>query len=184
MTSDDKKCCFIGHRTIKITDALTEKLKRIIEGLIVEEGVRCFLFGGRSEFDDLCHGIVTEYQTKYSNVYRIAYTCRSEYAMKNDEALRLSIKAKCFEGEIKSDRLLGSGSAAYVVRNREMIDASFFCVFYYDESYMPPKRKRSTRDQSTYQPKSGTRLAYEYAISKSKGDKKRVINTFRRCDLL
>ena len=59
-----------------------------------------------------------------------------------------------------------------------MIDDSDFCVFYYNEAYLPPRRKRSKRDLSTYQPKSGTRLAYEYAVQMSKKVEKVVINTY------
>jgi hypothetical protein len=59
-----------------------------------------------------------------------------------------------------------------------MIDASDYCIFYYNEAYQPPKRKRANRDLSTYQPKSGTRLAYEYAVQKSKKTGKAVINMF------
>ena len=54
-----------------------------------------------------------------------------------------------------------------------MIDDSDICVVYYDENYLPLRRKNSPRDISDYQPKSGTRIAYEYAIKKEK----RVINT-------
>ncbi len=42
----------------------------------------------------------------------------------------------------------------------------FFCVFYYNPSYLPPKRKHSKRDISEYQPKSGTALAFHYANSR------------------
>ncbi|MBQ8443844.1 MAG: hypothetical protein IJX25_00625 [Clostridia bacterium] len=53
-----------------------------------------------------------------------------------------------------------------------MIDDSEYCLFYYDEDYQPEKRKSSKRSVLYYQPKSGTRLAYEYAKRK----KKKVIN--------
>ena len=47
-----------------------------------------------------------------------------------------------------------------------MIDNSSYCVIYYDENYMPPMRKNSKRDLFDYQPKSGTKLAYDYAVKK------------------
>ena len=47
-----------------------------------------------------------------------------------------------YEDIKKSDRI------AYVERNQEMINASDFCVFYYNPSYLPPKRKYSKRDIS------------------------------------
>ena len=184
----DKRCCFIGHRTIELTDELTELLKGTIRRLILEEGVCYFLFGSRSAFDDLCHNIVTEFQKEYPHIVRVAYTRRSEYAVKAEEkeklerswasVLKTNVKLKDYDAEVQSDRVYSAGKASYVERNQEMIDDSDFCIFYYNEEYLPPKRKRTNRDLSTYQPKSGTRLAYEYAVQKSKKADKVVINMF------
>ena len=55
----EKTCCFFGHRKIDETEELKNKLSEIIENLIVNENVDTFLFGSKSEFDDLCHKIVT-----------------------------------------------------------------------------------------------------------------------------
>jgi len=183
-----KKCCFIGHRTIEQSDELLNMLNTTIRRLIIEEGVQYFLFGSRSAFDDLCHGIVTELQKEYPHLVRVAYTRRSEYAVKAEEKeqmerswsslLKRDVKLKDYDAEVQSERVYSAGKASYVERNREMIDASDFCIFYYDENYAPPQRKRANRDLSTYQPKSGTRLAYEYAVQKSKKTDKIIINSF------
>ena len=45
-----------------------------------------------------------------------------------------------------------------------MINKSDFCVVYYDENYAPPRRRNSRRDLTDYQPKSGTKVALDYAI--------------------
>lgn len=74
----DIRCCFIGHRKIKITEELKAKVKEVIEDLIVNHNVLIFLFGSRSDFDCLCHLVVTELKEKYPNIKRIDYTCRSE----------------------------------------------------------------------------------------------------------
>lgn len=184
----EKRCCFIGHRTIEQTDELLALLTNTIRRLILEEGVCYFLFGSRSAFDDLCHRIVTEFQQEFPNIVRVAYTRRSEYAVKAEEKVKMErtwatilkteVKLKDYDAEVQSDRVFSAGKASYVERNQEMIDDSDFCVFYYNESYLPPRRKRSNRDLSSYQPKSGTQLAYEYAIQKSKKTDKVVINTF------
>ena len=79
---------------------------------------------------------------------------------------------------MQSEKVYSAGKASYVERNQAMIDVSDFCIFYYNEEYQPPRRKRTNRDLSTYQPKSGTRLAYEYAVQKSKKADKVVINMF------
>jgi len=184
----EKRCCFIGHRTIEMTEDLVGIVRETVRRLILEEGVRYFLFGSRSQFDDLCHGIVTEFQKEYPNIVRVAYTRRSEYAVKAEEKeqmehswsalLKTDVKLKDYDAEVQSDRVYSAGKASYVERNQEMIDDSDFCVFYYNEGYMPPRRKRSSRDLTTYQPKSGTQLAYDYAVQKSKKGEKVVINTF------
>ena len=184
----EKRCCFIGHRTIVLTDELVTNIKNIICRLIVDEGVKYFLFGSRSEFDDLCHRIVTDYQKEYPHIVRVAYTRRSEYAVKKDEKekmekswsslLKTDVKLKDYDAEVQSDRVYSAGKASYVERNQEMIDASDYCIFYYNEAYQPPQRKRANRDLTSYQPKSGTRIAYEYAVQKSKKNDKIVINTF------
>ena len=188
MAEIETKCCFVGHRTIATSEELTENLTKTIERLIAEEGVKYFLFGSRSEFDDLCHRIVTDYQKEYPHIVRVAYTRRSEYAVKKDEKermekswsslLKTDVKLKDYDAEVQSDRVYSAGKASYVERNQEMIDASDYCIFYYNEAYQPPKRKRANRDFTTYQPKSGTRIAYEYAVQKSKKNDKIVINAF------
>jgi len=50
---------FFGHRNVVVAEELKEKLKAIIENLIVNHNVLTFLFGSRSNFDYLCHLVVT-----------------------------------------------------------------------------------------------------------------------------
>ena len=178
-----KVCCFIGHRKIERTDKLIKNLTSLIRGLIHEQGVNTFLFGSRSEFDDLCHEIVTELQKKNPQIKRIMYTCRSEYAVKKEEkeereriareVTKRDIKYKDYDGAMMSDRLWLAGKASYVERNQDMINASDYCVFYYDPQYQPPRRKYSKRSVGDYQPKSGTALAFEYAM---RGKRTKIIN--------
>ena len=59
---ESKACCFIGHRKIEKSVELTQRVRAVINDLIENKGVTTFLFGSRSEFDDLCHEIVTELQ--------------------------------------------------------------------------------------------------------------------------
>lgn len=59
-------------------------------------------------------------------------------------------------------------------RNQAMIMDSDICVFYCNNEYKPERRKESKRSIGTYQPKSGTLLAYEFAIQKEK----EIINLF------
>ena len=67
-----------------------------------------------------------------------------------------------------------AGKAAYVERNCEMIDRSSVCIIYYNTGYAPPCRKNSRHDLTDYQPKSGTKIAYDYARKK----KVKVLNIY------
>ncbi|MBQ7339700.1 MAG: hypothetical protein IJW43_02465 [Clostridia bacterium] len=51
--------CFIGHRTIQKNEELISSLKQTIIELI-NKGATTFLFGSKSEFDDLSWELVTE----------------------------------------------------------------------------------------------------------------------------
>ena len=65
------KCCFIGHRKIIETNELKQRLQKTIENLIKEKQVRTFIFGSRSEFDFLCHQIVSNLMSIYSTIERV-----------------------------------------------------------------------------------------------------------------
>ena len=182
---EGRVCCFIGHRKIEKNIELRQRAKEVITDLIENKGVNIFLFGSRSEFDDLCHNIVTELQKDNPQIKRIMYTCRSEYAcMKEDkeekeriarEVTKRDIKYKDYDGSMMPDRLWSAGKASYVERNQDMINASDYCVFYYNENYQPPKRKYSKRSVGEYQPKSGTKLAFDYALQRKYSDKDTTI---------
>ena len=64
----EKICSFFGHRKIEITEELKQKVKAVIEDLIVNHSVLTFLFGSRSDFDHLCHLVVAELKEKYPNI--------------------------------------------------------------------------------------------------------------------
>lgn len=176
-----KKCSFFGHRNIEITDELKQKLKVVVEDLIIKNNVYNFLFGS-SNFDSLCRLVVTELKEKYENIKRIVYTGKSESCIleterKEWENIYSKLKKQPVhligvEQEFEHKTKYISGKASYVERNYAMINDSDFCVFYYDDKYMPDIRKRGKKSMWTYQPRSGTSLAYNYAKQK----KKHIIN--------
>ena len=71
-----------------------------------------------------------------------------------------------YEDTYYPSKIIGAGKAAYVERNFEMIDKCNFCVIYYDENYTPAKKRSKRKDLTGHQPKSGTKIAYDYAIKK------------------
>ena len=181
---ENKTVCFMGHRNVELSDENVERLKDLIENLIVNENVNTFLFGTQSDFNYICRAIVTNLREKYPFIQRKGYPCRSECFIleserENWERILMSNHKREFhilgvEEEVYFKDRWFAGKASYVERNQAMIKDSDICIFYYDENYQPPRRKYSERSLSTYQPKSGTMLAYNYAKQK----KKEIINVF------
>jgi len=56
----EKTCCFFGHRKIEETPELKTALVDVIEDLIINKDIDTFLFGSKSQFDDLCYDAVSE----------------------------------------------------------------------------------------------------------------------------
>lgn len=148
-------CCFIGHRNINETDELKQRLKEVIEELIVKRGTDTFLFGSKSRFNSLCLETVTVIKEKYPHVKRVYV--RAEYPDINEDYKEYLLKS--YESTYYPQNIRGAGRAAYVERNCEMIRKSDFCVFYYDKNNLPAAGK------------SGTEIALEYAV----GQKKNII---------
>ena len=158
--SNEKACCFFGHRKIDKTPELIDRLTKEIEVLITEKDVGIFYFGSKSQFDDLCHKVVTELKEKYPHIKRVYV--RSAYQHIPDWYADSLLQH--YEDTYFPEHIEKAGRASYVERNQEMINKSDFCVVYYDENYAPPRRRNSRRDLTDYQPKSGTKVALDYAI--------------------
>lgn len=161
-TSKEYTCCFVGHRKINKTDELKKKLYKAIEHLIVKNNVDIFLFGSKSDFNDLCYETVTHLKEQYPHIKRIYM--RAEFPYIDDSYKDYLLES--YEDTYYLSRMTNAGKAAYIERNYEMIDSSNYCVLYYDENYAPPRRKSSKTDLSSYQPRSGTKIAYDYAVKR------------------
>jgi len=132
-------CCFIGHRIIEYTIELEEKLKTYIEDLILNKNVRYFLFGSRSQFDELCLKIVSNLKIKYPYIKRIYV--RAEY--KNIDKKYEDYLLQDYDETFFPHKIENAGRFAYVERNQIMIDKSDYCVFYYKDNYLPQNKKLS-----------------------------------------
>ena len=171
-------CSFFGHRKIEITEELKQRVKNIVEDFIVNHNVLTFLFGSRSDFDYLCHLVVTELKERYPKIKRISYTCKNETCILESERekwdnvfsqiIKEDVKVMGVEAEYEHKTKYTAGRASYVERNHAMINDSDYCVFYYDENYLPPMRKGTKYSVNYCRPKSGTALAYAYAKQKKK----------------
>lgn len=165
-------CCFFGHQKIHITDALISELHNILEKLIIHNEVNTFLFGNKSEFNDLCYQIVSEIRVRYPYIKRIYVRAHFPHI---DDSYK-SYLLQGYEETYYPTNIIKAGKLAYIMRNREMIDKSEFCVVYLDENYIPIKQNRNGIDLTVHSPKSGTKLAYDYALKKQRT----VINIFRK----
>jgi len=128
------------------------------------------MFGSKSKFDDYCYELVTELKTKHPHIKRVYVRSAYEHIPDWYEGSLL----EHYEDTYFPEHMSNAGRASYVERNQEMINKSDFCIFYYDENYLPPRRKNSKRDLFDYQPKSGTGIAYEYAMKKER----QILNVF------
>lgn len=143
-----KTCCFIGHRTIEHTDELHGKIEKAVERLI-ESGAAIFLFGSKSQFNDLVLKIVTSLKEKYPFIKRVYV--RAEYEFISTEYEKYLLET--YEETYFSPNARHAGKLVYIKRNREMIDKSDICVFYYDK-----ENKKA----------GGTKIAFEYAVKRQK----------------
>lgn len=163
-------CCFIGHRQIEVTIGLKERLTNILKKLIVDESIDTFLFGSKSQFNDLCYSTVSNLKKDFSYLKRIYV--RAEFPFIDDSYKAFLLKG--YEDTYYPENIINAGKYVYVQRNFEMIDKSRICVFYYNKQYSPPTRKRSRSSLTYYQARSGTDIAYNHAEKMHKS----IINIF------
>ena len=128
----------------------------IFENLIVSENVDTFLVGSRSEFDDLCREVLAVKKEKYPHIQRVYVRGEYPYISEDYENYLLERCEKTYFPK----KAINAGKAVYIERNYEMIDHADICVVYFKDDYLPPKRK------------SGTCIAYQYAVQK----KRTIIN--------
>ena len=175
---NDKKysCTFIGHRDINTTKSFEKFLKDFIENLIISKGVKFFNFGMKGGFNSLCYDIVTNLQKKYTHIETIAYACLSEAPalksnVKSNRILQKFLdnhgfgKLAIYDIVIYPARIQSAGKSSYVQRNYAMIDNSDYCVFFYQDEYVP---KIKIRNGILHSKTSGTKIALKYATKKNK----------------
>ena len=164
MYEQKKACCFFGHRRVENIESLRSKVYKTVEELILNHGVETFLFGSKSEFDYLCRSVVADLKEKFPHIKRVYV--RAEYMEISENYEKYLLED--FEETYFPKRAVNSGKAVYLERNYEMIDKSDFCIVYLSEDYLPPERKQCKKDLFSYQPNSGTKLAFNYAVKKNR----------------
>lgn len=164
---EDLICCVIGHRFIKRTEELIQRLTELFIDLIENRKVSVFLFGSRSQFNDLCLEVITELRKRYPDINRVYVRAEYDY---DDETMAYLLKY--YEETYYCPEIKNAKSKAYVIRNRHMIDKSDICVFYYNGTDVI--LKRATKKVKAHLVNSGTKLALDYAKDKNK----EIINVY------
>ena len=152
---EDKICSFFGHRKIEETDALKEALTaEMLKAL--DFGCRTFYFGGFGDFDALCHKILTEIKRdkKEFKIKRV-YCVQSEYYLRKRHRY---LNVEDYEDVIYLKLDFDGWYKRIYYRNRAMIDASHYIIFYVE-----------------VRADSGAYKAYKYAEKK----KKTMINLYK-----
>lgn len=163
--------CFIGHRKIENSKKLKDKIYEVVYDLI-HIGADTFLFGSKSEFDDICLEVVSKFKEQYPNIKRIYV--RSSYPVIEDSYKEYLLKF--YEESIFPKEVENVGRCAYIKRNQNMIDACEICVFYFNPEYIPPAKIHTKYPLMLHscERKSGTAIAFKYAKQKNK----KIINLF------
>ena len=120
-----KSCSFFGHRDVVITKNLKDKLKEIIENLIINENCYTFYFGEMGDFDNLCYEIVSEFKKFYPTINRI-YVCTDEKTLFKRKRKNL----KKYEQETVLTLDFSWWYTIIYYRNLAIIDNSDFVIFY------------------------------------------------------
>ncbi len=148
MSGTEKVCSCFGHLTVDITDELRARTSKEIDKMIAD-GVCIFLFGGRSDFDDLVYDIVSEKkaQDKQLEIKRI-------FCFPLENQLRKPphwFQRKEYEGYDCPAKDFDWWYTAIYYRNCAMIDKSDLILFYAEE-----------------RENSGAYKAYKYAVKTHK----------------
>ena len=109
-----------------------------------------FFLGARADLIAYGLELVTVLKEKYPHLKRVYV--RAEYPYISEHYKNCLLES--YEDTYYPENIIGSGRAAYVERNYEMINKSQYCIVYYDEANAPTTRK------------SGTKIALDYAIKK------------------
>lgn len=146
MVTVEKTCSCFGHSDVDITDELTARTMIEINKAI-NDGVRIFLFGDRSDFDDLCYDLVTKKRNAEPqlNIKRV-------FCFALDKQLRKSPRwfiQKEYEALECPTKDFDYWYTAIYYRNLAMIDQSDLILFWVEQ-----------------RENSGAYKTYQYAVKK------------------
>lgn len=148
----EKVCSCFGHSEVEITDELKKRTSEEIDKAIAD-GISVFLFGGRSDFDDLVYDTVSEKKAQNPRL-----EIKRIFCFPLDAHMRKPprwFKRKEYEEYICPAKDFEWWYTAIYYRNCAMIDESDLVLFYAEE-----------------RENSGAYKAYKYAVK----SKKKTVN--------
>ncbi len=148
MEETNKICSCFGHSDVEITDELRARTSKEIDKAVAD-GIKNFLFGGRSDFDDLVYDIVSQKMQRQPTLGIKRIFC---FPLDRDliKPPYWFVK-KEYEGYDCPPKDFYSWYTALYYRNCAMIDQSDLVLFYAE-----------ARENS------GAYKAYKYAVKKHK----------------
>lgn len=166
----NKKIAIFGHRKIDEKDKnYLEKNLIVTFKRFLKKEDKTFLFGSKSEFNDLCYIIISNFQHDYTGIERVGYLCANEIAFTKDEQAnyikfieKLKLKGKDVKIYEDIKQLEFENKNLYIERNKKMIDDADICIFYYKQECLNPTNNMGIKTNS------GTKIALEYAKEKKK----------------
>lgn len=154
MEKAEKTCSCFGHSCVEITEELKARTRAEIDRAVAD-GVRTFLFGGLSGFDDLCYDLVTEKKAAEPQLdIKRVFCFALEKQLRKPPRWFIRKEYEALECPVKG---FDYWYTAIYYRNVAMIDQSDLILFWAE------KRE-----------KSGAYKAYAYAVKKHK----RTVNLF------
>ncbi len=155
----DVTIAFIGHRDFEVAKNKYYALYVAVTDFILCGGIKHFLFGSKSKFNDFCYLCVTECAEVMNGIVREYIRADYEFPSESySKFLRERFEKTEYPPELHTSR-----KNRYIKRNEIMIDRCDILVTYFDESYVSSRGRRS-----------GTALAVAYAKKKNK----EIINLF------
>ena len=165
------KVAFIGHRDIEVTEALLQRLTETVASLIEEKSADTFLFGSKSDFNNLCYEAVTKLKENYPDIQRVYVMSAYQY----DDETYTEYLSTHYDRTFYPKAVNGAGNRSHLKRNQAMIDLCDVLVTYYDKDYrMPTAFKKAGSLKIPIERKSDTELAVVHAEKTGK----EVINLF------
>ncbi len=126
-----KSCCFTGHRIIKITPELVQRLRDTILELI-ERGVTVFYNGGAVGFDMLCAETIIELKAEYPDIkLHLLLPCPPEEQVKGWNKAQISRYNKILQ---EADRITVLAEHytddCMKRRNERLVELADCCICY------------------------------------------------------